>query len=123
MALTCNAASLSASSSDLYQKLTHKQLLAALVYVLCTANGMNCTPKSLSDASNCLYCAMTEKQLIAALLFVQCSGGGGGGGSVACGTGAPTTPPSGTCGFYIQTDSAPNPGVIWEYFNGSWHQG
>lgn len=76
----CTAQGLSVSSTKLSGSLTFKQLLAALVYIQCTSNGMNCTPQSLSSASACLYDCMTEKQLLAALLYVQCTSGGGGGG-------------------------------------------
>lgn len=119
MALDCTPAGLVAASNCLGCSLTFKQLLAALVYIQCTSNGMDCTPSTLVAASTQLRERMTEKQLLAALVYIQCTGGGG--GSVECGTGAPITPPSGTCGFYIQTDSTPNAGVIWEYFNGAWH--
>jgi hypothetical protein len=121
MAIDCTAQGLAVASAKLTGSLSFKQLLAALVYIQCTSNGMTCDAESLSLASKCLYNCLTEKQLLAALVYIQCQGGGG--GSVACGTGAPTAAPSGTCGFYIQTDSAPNPGVIWEYFGGAWHQG
>lgn len=119
MALDCTPAGLQQGSKCIECALTHKQLLAAMVYLLCTQNNMNCSPTSLMAGAKCIMC-LTEKQLLAALVYIQCQGGGG---SVACGTGAPSAAPSGTCGFYIQTDSAPNPGVVWEYFGGAWHQG
>lgn len=120
MALDCTTSGLAQNSKLLAGSLSHKQLLASMVYILCTSNNMNCSATSLAAASKCIMC-LTEKQLLAALVYVQCQGGGG--GSVACGVGAPVAAPSGTCGFYIQTDSVPNAGVIWEYFGGAWHQG
>jgi hypothetical protein len=117
MAIDCTAEGLANSGAPL-SGLAYKQLLAALVYIQCTSNGMNCDAESLSLASKCLYNCLTEKQLLAALVYIQCQGGGG--GTVACGTGAPVAPPSGTCSLYIQTDSAPFTGVLWEYFNGAW---
>ena len=81
--MTCTAPDLVSSSECLECAMTHKQLLAALLYVQCTANGMNCTPSSLVSASECLRCAMTEKQLLAALVYIQCTNNGGGGGGGA----------------------------------------
>lgn len=80
MAISCTPAALSAASSCLACDLTHKQLLAALVYVLCTSNKMTCTPASLAAASECLRCALTEKQLLASAVYLICNGGTGGGG-------------------------------------------
>lgn len=59
--------------------LTHKQILASLVYVLCVSNSMNCTPSTLLAGANQLL-ALTEKQLLASAVYVLCVGGGGGGG-------------------------------------------
>lgn len=76
----CSANTLAAASGLLEQKLTHKQLLAAAVYLLCVQNSMSCTPSSLASASGQLACCMTEKQLLAAAVYLLCVGGGGAGG-------------------------------------------
>lgn len=78
--------------------LTHKQLLAGLVYVLCQVNSMTCTPEVLMADSKCLLC-LTEKQLIAAAVYLLCTGGSGGGGGgggqvVIDGTGSPPPDPT-----------------------------
>lgn len=117
MAIDCSASGLVSASNCLECAMTHKQLLAALLYVQCTANGMNCTPASLVAASECLKCSMTEKQLLAALVYIQCTTNGGGGGGTSCGAGAPVAAPTGTCALYIDTDT----GTIYAYYNGVWH--
>jgi hypothetical protein len=58
--------------------------------------------------------------LISLLNQIASGGSIGGGGSVTCGTGVPTSTPSSGCGYYTQTDSIP-PGLIWQYYNGAWH--
>lgn len=121
--MDCSATSLSSASSTLFDTLSHKQLLAALLYVQCTANGMNCTPSSLMSGANCLLC-LSEKQLIAALVYIQCinnggGGGGGGGGGVTCGNyggGQPNFVPATGCGNAIDTSNS----RVWWYFNGNW---
>jgi|SRR5690348_5513783 len=119
MALDCTPGGLNQGAKCI-ECLTHKQLLAAMVYLLCTQNNMNCTPASLMAGAKCIMC-LTEKQLIAAMVYLQCQGGGGGGSTG--GTGAPTAAnaPAAGFGFYIQTDSVPNPGAVWEYYSGAWH--
>ena len=92
MALACTTPALNEAASDLQQKLTHKGLLAALVYVLCQANDMNCTPATLAAASECLRCSMTEKGLLAAAVYLICTGGTGGGGGGNTNTIALTDP-------------------------------
>lgn len=82
MAITCTPAALSAASSCLACDLTHKQLLAALVYIQCTVNKMSCTPATLAAQAECLKCALTEKQLLAALVYLVCSNGGIGSGQL-----------------------------------------
>ncbi len=121
----CTPKTLLAGAECLECALTHKQLLAALVYVQCTANSMNCSPSSLLAGANCIMC-LTEKQLIAALVYIQCTnnggggGGGGGGTGVTCGaygSGQPSFTPSTSCGSAIDTDT----GNLWFYYGGAWH--
>lgn len=80
MALDCSAETLAVNSANLTGSLSFKQLLAALVYIQCTSNGMSCDAQTLSVASRCLYNCLSEKQLLAALLYIQCTTGGSGGG-------------------------------------------
>ena len=83
MATNCTPSSLLAAAECFDCALTHKQLLASLVYVLCQINGMSCTPASLSKAAECFRCALTEKQLIASLVYLVCNGSTAiGGGAV-----------------------------------------
>ena len=68
------------------------------------------------------YYGLDDRDLKIALLQLLCSSSGGvGSGGVTCGTGVPTSVPSGGCGIYIQTDSLPLPGAYWSYFNGQWN--
>jgi hypothetical protein len=81
MALVCTTPALQSGAASLEQSLTHKGLLAALVYVLCQVNNMSCTPQSLASLSECFRCGMTEKGLLAAAVYILCNNGSGGGGS------------------------------------------
>lgn len=76
----CTPKTIEAAAKCLDCNLTHKQAIAALVYVLCTVNSMSCTPTSLMAGAKCIMC-LTEKQLIAAAVYLICTGGTGGGGS------------------------------------------
>lgn len=121
MALDCTPAGLQQGSKCIECALTHKQLLAAMVYLLCTQNNMNCSPASLMQGAKCIMC-LTEKQLIAALVYIQCTGEGSAGGTFG-GNGSPVgvVVPSGAFAIYIQSDSVPNPGALWEWYGGAWH--
>src|SRR5690348_9360141 len=117
MALDCTPGGLNQGAKCI-ECLTHKQLLAAMVYLLCTQNNMNCTPASLMAGAKCIMC-LTEKQLIAAMVYLQCTGGGGG---VPCGNYGGAKPPasaapSGGCGPVIDTSN----GRVWWYYNGDFH--
>jgi len=121
MALTCDAPSLVAGSSCIECSLTHKQLLAALVYVLCQVNNMNCTASSLAAASECLRCAMTEKSLLAAAVYILCTNGAGGGGGTAPITqinvpGPPAGNPPTYSNFVVDSN-----GRVFVYWQGTWH--
>lgn len=98
-----------------------EQLLAALVYLTCTNNGMACDAATLIDQGKCLVQQMGPQQLWAALVYLTCTGGGGGGGSFTIQTGVgpptgatPTSPP-----FYqdITNPAAP---INYNYANGTW---
>lgn len=115
MAIDCSAQGLATSSAKLVGSLTYKQLLAALVYIQCTANGMDCTPETLSTASKCLLNCMTEKQLLAALVYIQCTGGGGAGTTCGDYGGAQPPFPATGCGFIIDTSNM----RVWTYANGN----
>lgn len=86
MALSCDPKTIMAGADCLVCDLSHKQLLAGLVYVLCQANNMNCAPATLMSGSKCILC-LTEKQLLAAAVYLLCTGGSGGGGSAPAGAG------------------------------------
>lgn len=121
----CTPKTIMAGASCLACDLTHKELLAALVYVLCTVNSMSCTPKSLAAASECIRCAFTEKQMLAAMVYLICNGGTGGGGGAAGvtrGNGSPVgvvNPASFV--LYVQLDSSPLPGITWYSDGVTWH--
>ena len=130
MAISCTPTSLSAASSCLACDLTHKQLLAALVYVLCTSNNMSCTPSSLVAASECIRCAMTEKQMLAAMVFLICNGGTGGtGGSgaqlVLYTTTNPTTdgvtPTNINANAIAYRADGTQPIFVWDPVGHAWH--
>lgn len=83
--------------------------------------------KSLLQAASCYQCYAANSYMLKMLelgllqqLVLNGGGGGGPAGFVTCGTGAPTTAPTSSCGFYIQTDSVPA-GQVWEYYSGAWH--
>jgi hypothetical protein len=99
--------------------MTHKSLLASLVYILCKANNMTCTPASLAAASECYRCSMTEKSLLAAAVYILCTSGGGGsgGGTILTGAGAPVADPGVTNAVYTDT----NTGNIYSWYAGAWH--
>jgi hypothetical protein len=81
--VACDPASLVAESDCINCSLSHKQILAALLYAAATAASMSTNPSTLVAESACIRCAMTEKQILAALLYVTCAGGGSGGGGSA----------------------------------------
>lgn len=87
--MACDPSSLVAESACINCSLTHKQILAALLFVAATNAGMSTNPTVLMAESACIQCGMTEKQILAALLYVNCAGGGGGAGGGLVGTGSP----------------------------------
>jgi len=97
-----------------------KQLLAEILYVLCQVNGMNCSPQALIKQSAAFFQQMSETQMLASITFLLCNGGAG--QQVFAGKGAPSASlvPANGAGYYTQIDSTP-PGIIFEYYNGSWH--
>lgn len=122
MALNCTAQALLSASECLGCGMTHKQLLAALVYIQCKANNMDCTPATLNVNATQLREKMTEKQLLAALVYIQCinnGGGGGGGGTplVTGGAGVPVADPG--IPFQVYTDT--NTGNQFFWYGGAWH--
>lgn len=58
-----------------------------------------------------------KRKLMVKELWALASGGGG----TLGGTGAPTSTPTASYALYIQTDSTPNPGLLWEWYGGAWH--
>lgn len=93
----CSPTAIMAEAKCLACDFNHKELLAALVYVLCQANSMSCTPATLAAESECLRCSMTEKQLLAAAVYLICNGGTGGGGTqqvLQAATGSPPPDPT-----------------------------
>ena len=82
---TCDPKTLLSGAACDLCALTHKQLLASMVALLCKANNMNCDPKSLLAAANCILCSMTEKQMLASMVNLLCVGGGTGGGASGSG--------------------------------------
>ena len=120
MAIDCTAESLGVNASSLFGSLSTKQLLAALVYIQCTSNGMTCNAQALSDASKCLWGCLNDRQLLAALVYIQCTGGGSG-PTATCVTGG-NSPPVGTppCDFSVWIQGpGPNFGV-WLGDTGGW---
>ncbi len=120
MAIDCSVANLSENSSSLAASLSTNQLLAALVYIQCTTNGMDCDAQSLKNASKCLWGCMNEAQLVAALVYIQCTGGGSG-PTATCVTGG-NSPPVGVppCDFSVWIQGpGPNFGV-WLGDTGGW---
>ncbi len=116
MAIDCSVSNLSENSSSLAASLSTNQLLAALVYIQCTSNGMDCDAQSLKNASKCLWGCMSEAQLIAALVYIQCVGGGGGSveACLVAQSGAPVTPCAFTFGLAYDNDStSPTAGSFW----------
>ncbi len=96
-----------------------------LIAVFARLAGMSANTNALIDAAKCIdQCIPPGMQLsVLIALANQIAGGAGSGGAVGfvtCGTGAPTSTPASGCGLYVQTDSIPA-GIIWQYYNGSWH--
>lgn len=112
----CDPATLSALSGCLNSCLTHKQLLAARLYVACVEAGVTTDPKSLMQSASCLLC-LTEKQIQAAQLYVECVGGGGSGGGGTGGVGPPTSPGTALYELYMDTTTPTQPIVY--YWNGT----
>src|SRR5215472_15045373 len=107
--MQCTASGVSAPAD--IQGLNDKQLLAALVSVLCQVMGLNCTAASLSAQSACLMC-MTDKALLASAVYVLCVNGSAsvGGTCIVGGTGAPVGTPPCNFSIYIQ-QPGPNFGL------------
>jgi hypothetical protein len=78
----CTADVLTADARCLVQAMSDRQLLAAILCVLATANSMACDPATLVASSKCLWESMNERQLLASIALTLCEGGGGGGGTV-----------------------------------------
>ena len=129
MAISCTPSALVAGSDCIACNLTHKQLLASLVYVLCQVNKMNCTPASLASAAECYKCAMTEKQLLASAVYILCTngaGGGGGGGQLVVYTAAdPTTggnfPTDKTQPAIAYSQNGTGPTYVWNTLTQAWN--
>lgn len=96
--------------------------LSLLSQILTALNPMAATdPNSLLTAAQ-NYCTFGPQawQLMELALLAQIAGAMPASIGIFSGTGAPGFTPVVQNAIYIQTDSAP-PGLIWQYYNGSWH--
>ncbi len=115
----CTTESLVSDSRCLVDGMNERQLLAAILCVLATANNMECDATTLIADSRCLEMAMSERQLLAAIALVLCEGGGGGGGgNFRAGSGAPS---GATPGALRTAYSDDDTGVIYvQNADGTW---
>lgn len=131
---TCTAPVLVADARCLTQGMSNRQLLASILCVLATANGMECNAPALVEASRCLWMGMSDRQLLASIALILCEGGGGTGGGtpqVFFGTGVPSgiqTAPNGkvqdgTIGalYYDQDPLGPQLEYRWDAATQTWY--
>lgn len=123
---TCNVQDLMTSASCFNCLIDIRQVqlinLALLCKILKAQDPMaTCDVQELMDSAKCFDClsdfqlAMIQAQL---LCEINEGGGTGVGSGVACGTGDPVDPPTGSCGLYYRTDT----GSIWLWDGATWNQ-
>ena len=94
--------------------------LSVLISLFAQIAGVSTDTNSLMAGATCINSCIPQGMQLSVLVSLAMQIVSGGGAGVACGNGAPTSTPSSSCAFYIQTDGVPA-GVIWEWYNGAWH--
>lgn len=53
-----------------------KEMLGAILYILCQKTGLNCTPEQLADLARPFALTMSQNEILAAILLIFCQNAG-----------------------------------------------
>lgn len=122
----CDAATLEAGSRDL-ARMSDRELMMALVFLLCLQASMQCNAQALINASYANGLAkMSDRDLREAMVNLLCQGGGSGNVTfgISQGAVAPTAAPAQPNWlYYADVNHTDNPGVwLWNSTTNKWDE-
>ena len=118
---TASTDSLISQAKCIDQCIPRGMQMAVLIAIFAKLAGMSVTDtNALIALAKCIDGCVPPGMQISILNALANQIVSAGSGCLTCGTGAPTSVPTGGCCLYIQTDSIP-PGTIWQYYSGAWH--